>query len=73
MNDKAETNDSAEKSDEIAASVERLVITDPCYADNVAAKWRWKMDYCKSNGIPAGQSWAWDRAEDAYNVNSLIS
>ena len=29
-------------------------------------KWCWKMDYCKQNGLPPAQSWAWMQAEVAW-------
>jgi len=32
-------------------------------------KWSWMMDYCKSQRIPPAQSWAWDKAKDAYVKN----
>ena len=32
-------------------------------------KWIWMMDYCKKNGIPPAQQWAWDRASKAYEDN----
>lgn len=31
-------------------------------------KWFWKMDYCKRNGLPPAQSWAWDKAEEALKL-----
>ena len=35
------------------------------YFDN--KKWFWKMDYCKRKAIPPAQTWAWEKAEKAYN------
>lgn len=32
-------------------------------------KWIWMMDFCKKNGIPPAQQWAWDRASKAYEDN----
>ena len=32
----------------------------------VEDKWRWKMDYCKKQGIPPAQTWAWEQAEKAF-------
>jgi hypothetical protein len=29
-------------------------------------KWHWMMEYCKKNGYPPAQKWAWDKAEEAY-------
>ena len=31
-----------------------------------SAKWLWMMDYCKKNHLPPAQSWAWNRAGEAY-------
>jgi hypothetical protein len=28
--------------------------------------WHWKMDYCKKNGLPPSERWAWQRADEAY-------
>ncbi len=35
-------------------------------------KWAWMMDYCRSRKLPAAQSWAWNKAEKAWNkrINS---
>lgn len=33
-------------------------------------KWIWMMDYCKKNGIPPAQQWAWDMASKAYEDNN---
>jgi len=33
-------------------------------------KWFWMMDYCKKNHLPAAQSWAWNRAENAWNARA---
>lgn len=30
-------------------------------------KWSFKMDYCKTHGIPPSQEWAWNEAEEEYN------
>lgn len=30
-------------------------------------KWQFKMNYCKVQGTPPAQEWAWDEAEKAYN------
>lgn len=30
-------------------------------------QWFWMMNYCKKNGLPPAQSWAWNRANDAFN------
>ncbi len=27
------------------------------------------MKYCKDNKLPPAQSWAWDRAKEAYNIH----
>ena len=32
-------------------------------------KWNWMMEYCKKNGLPAAQSWAWNKAKKAYKEN----
>lgn len=64
-----EETDADKKHIKAADPVGRLVMTDTCYADNVAKKWRWKMGYCKKHGIPPAQSWAWNRAEDAYRAD----
>jgi hypothetical protein len=37
------------------------------------AKWRWKMDYCKSKNIPPAQQAAWDEAEQAYEAHLRAS
>jgi hypothetical protein len=29
-------------------------------------KWNWMMDWCKSNGFPPAQSWAWDKAKREF-------
>jgi len=29
-------------------------------------KWIWMMNYCKRNGLPPAQAWAWERAEAAF-------
>jgi hypothetical protein len=34
----------------------------------VEAKWCWKMDYCKKQGIPPAQTWAWEQAEKAFCI-----
>lgn len=31
-------------------------------------RWAWMADYCKRKGLPAAQSWAWRRAEQAYTL-----
>lgn len=31
------------------------------------------MDYCKKHKIHPGESWAWQRAETAYNENKRAS
>ena len=35
-------------------------------SDN-SQKWLWMVDYCNDNGLPPAQTWAWDRAEKAFN------
>ncbi len=30
------------------------------------SEWQWEMDYCKKNGIPPAQKWAWDKAKMAF-------
>lgn len=30
------------------------------------SEWLWKMEYCKKNGLPPAQSWAWKLANKAY-------
>ena len=30
------------------------------------SKWFWMMNYCKVNGLPPAQEWAWDKARLAY-------
>ena len=32
------------------------------------SKWVWKMDYCRNNGLPPAQKWAWDMAEEVYRI-----
>lgn len=34
--------------------------------DIIMDTWIWKMDYCKRNGLPPAQEWAWDKAGKAY-------
>ena len=29
-------------------------------------KWFWMMDWCKQNGLPPAQLWAWEKAKQAY-------
>jgi hypothetical protein len=29
-------------------------------------KWNWQMNYCKQNGYPPAQKWAWDKSEKAF-------
>ncbi len=30
------------------------------------SKWGWKMDWCKKQGYPPAQHWAWMLAEEAW-------
>jgi len=32
-------------------------------------KWLWMMEYCKKNVLPPAQKWAWDKAENEYNIS----
>lgn len=32
----------------------------------MTSKWQWMMDYCLKNRFPPAQSWAWNKAEEAY-------
>ena len=32
------------------------------------AKWQWMSQYCKKQGLPTHQTFAWNMAEDAYNL-----
>ncbi len=34
--------------------------------NNTLTKWHWMMNYCKNNNLPPAQSWAWQKAEKAY-------
>lgn len=36
-------------------------------------KWMWMMNYCKEHELPPAQSWAWERAEKAYNEYILLT
>jgi len=36
-------------------------------ASDTVQQWTWMMDYCKRQGIPPAQKWAWDRAEREFN------
>ena len=36
-------------------------LTDFCYI-----RWKWCMDFCKSNRLPPAQSWAWNKALNEY-------
>ena len=29
-------------------------------------KWGWMMDWCKKNGFPPAQLWAWEMAKKAW-------
>lgn len=29
-------------------------------------EWFWKMDYCKKNGLPPAQEWAWNIADKEW-------
>ena len=31
-----------------------------------SAQWVWMMEYCKKQGIPPAQGWAWKKASDEY-------
>jgi len=31
-------------------------------------EWIWMMDYCKKQGLPPAQKWAWDQAKRAFNT-----
>ena len=42
-------------------------IVKDVFPQSVSEKWSWKMKYCKSKSLPPAQSWAWDKAEEAYN------
>lgn len=41
-------------------------ISEAYKADAKPNKWAWMMDYCKKQGIPAAQNWAWEKAKEAY-------
>jgi hypothetical protein len=32
----------------------------------ISERWIWMMNWCKSKGYPSAQSWAWNKAEEAY-------
>jgi hypothetical protein len=32
-------------------------------------KWAWKMNWCKKMGLAPAQKHAWDKAEDAWELN----
>jgi hypothetical protein len=52
------------------SNISKSFINNLLYKNNMdkeKEKWHWMMDYCKENKIPPAQSWAWDRAEEAYN------
>ena len=34
-------------------------------------KWFWKMDYCRRNGLPPAQEYAWNIAEHAYKESLM--
>ena len=34
---------------------------------NEEGQWNWMMNYCKKNGFPPAQTWAWNRALIEYN------
>jgi hypothetical protein len=34
--------------------------------------WNWRMNYCKENGLPPAQNWAWDVSGKAF-INSQIN
>jgi hypothetical protein len=40
---------------------------------HIKDKWLWKMAYCKKKGLPPAQSWAWDKAEEAWNMKELTT
>lgn len=35
--------------------------------DEFVTDWIWRMDYCKQQGIPPAQAWAWDKATVALH------
>ncbi len=35
-------------------------------------KWIWMMDYCKKHSFPPAQSWAWDKAANAYQITQKL-
>ena len=35
-------------------------------------KWNWKMDWCKTNGLPPAQNWVWDKAEEAWQSRATL-
>ena len=37
------------------------------------SQWFWMMDYCKKHSIPPAQSWAWEKARQAYNLDKLVN
>jgi len=36
-------------------------------------QWFWMMEYCKKNHMPPAQSWAWEKAKQAYNKENQIT
>ena len=32
----------------------------------ISQRWNWKTKYCKDNGLPPAENWAWAEAERAY-------
>ena len=34
--------------------------------------WNWRMNYCKENGLPPAQNWAWDASGKAF-IDSQIN
>ena len=31
-------------------------------------KWQWMINYCIDHKLPSAQSWAWERAAEAYRL-----
>jgi hypothetical protein len=36
-------------------------------------KWLWMMEFCKKQGIPPAQSWAWNLAKKKYEEKGMIN
>lgn len=34
-------------------------------------QWLWMVNYCKDNDLPPAQSWAWERAKQAYEQQKV--